>query len=98
MLPWERIETGVIGEERAVEMAVAAVVGEEGRRAVLHWLKLQIDEGDLVLGVKGASCRGRTRSGLRRSGRDGGDLWRRTLKLEFWDQFVSREKEGWGGK
>ena len=54
MLPPEVIETGVIEEEGAVEMVVAAVVGEEERHAVLRWLQPQIDEGGLLLGMNGA--------------------------------------------
>ena len=54
MVPQEVIDTGVIEEEGAVELVVAAVVGEEGRHEVLEWLKPQIDRGGLLLGMNGA--------------------------------------------
>ena len=43
MLTAERIELGLAGEDVALEMAVAAVVGEEGRREVLRWRLLPIN-------------------------------------------------------
>ena len=54
MLTERRIELGLAGEgAAAVELAVAAVVGEEGQREVLRLLKPQIDRGFLPLGVVG---------------------------------------------
>ena len=48
------IGEGVLGGGVAVEMAVAAVVGEEGGCVVPWWCYLPIDRGDLLLVVKGA--------------------------------------------
>ena len=50
MLKEQGIGRGGAGEEVAARAAVAAVVGEEGRREVLQWLKPQIDEGGCSLG------------------------------------------------
>ena len=54
MLTEERIEEGFAGEDVAPEMAVAAVVGEEGRRKVLRWCRLQINGGVLLFVEFGA--------------------------------------------